>query len=201
MDMSSFSFRLLVCVSVLCFSSLSLAQTNCTVNPCQNGGTCDEGTGSCTCPVGFSGDDCGGNPCTPNPCMNGGACEPTATAYQCECTAGFLGFTCDIPNPCTNNPCSNNGTCVVPAGSTNASCICAEGYSGVYCDDVVDPGIRPTSTSAPISSTSGAPLQTTVVDSPCSSPCQNGGTCAVHTDLGPSCNCPYGWGGSICEIG
>ncbi len=70
----------------------------CAPNPCENGGTCAESATSftCTCPTGFSGDQCETNidDCAPNPCENGGTCTDGIDSFQCDCPSGFTGPTC-----------------------------------------------------------------------------------------------------------
>ncbi|UJR10811.1 hypothetical protein I4U23_014998 [Adineta vaga] len=36
------------------------------------------------------------NYCASQPCLNGGQCIPTDSSYQCQCTAGFDGQTCEL---------------------------------------------------------------------------------------------------------
>lgn len=36
------------------------------------------------------------NPCGSQPCLNGGRCIPTQYTYQCECSQGFSGRTCEL---------------------------------------------------------------------------------------------------------
>jgi len=81
---------------------------------CANGGTCveSEGTESCACAAGFTGDTCETNvdDCASNPCSNNGVCQDGVNAYTCACTADYSGQTCTDP-VCTK-VCGTGETCV-----------------------------------------------------------------------------------------
>jgi hypothetical protein len=52
---------LVACISLLCFSHSAAAQSQCSPNPCENGGVCSPGTDSsysCACPLDFTGTNC-----------------------------------------------------------------------------------------------------------------------------------------------
>ncbi|CAM9464932.1 unnamed protein product, partial [Chrysoparadoxa australica] len=60
----------------------------CDANPCNNGGTCTNTSGSytCACAVGFTGTNCETDidECSSSaPCNNGGTCVNTAGSYTC----------------------------------------------------------------------------------------------------------------------
>lgn len=81
----------------------------CQVNPCQNGGTCENALGNytCYCPVG----------------------EKDGIFYGgWNCTEVLLG--------CIQDKCQNGGLCVphLINGQHNFSCICSSGYTGVHCE-------------------------------------------------------------------
>jgi len=50
------------------------------------------------------------SPCAIQPCLNGGQCVPTDFSYQCQCTAGFEGQTCELDaRVCqTQQPCGQS---------------------------------------------------------------------------------------------
>ncbi|XP_066275078.1 uncharacterized protein [Branchiostoma lanceolatum] len=80
--------------------------------------------------------------------------------------------------PCRSSPCRNDGICWEP-GDGGFLCRCHLGYDGPTCENYTDP------------------CQTD------SNPCMNGGTC-TYDDFGdvryPSCTCPPGFTGRVCEI-
>jgi hypothetical protein len=115
---------------------------NCTGSPCQNGGSCVDGnnTFTCTCPSGYSGIYCQiqAEHCTPNPCLHSGICSNNGASFLCNCNGtGFSGSTCqnNIDN-CTGVVCQHGGFC--QDGINAFQCLCAQGYSGQYCEIDVD---------------------------------------------------------------
>ncbi len=151
------------------------AQINdCVGDPCQNGGTCADGTGTytCSCVAGYSGTNCETdvNDCASNPCVNGGTCNDLVNDYSCTCVAGYDGKTCnnDI-NDCASNPCVNAGVCSDLVN--DYSCACVPGYDGKTCDNNIDDCA--------------------------SNPCQNGSSCNdLVNDY--SCSCLVGYDGKTC---
>ncbi|XP_064416166.1 protein crumbs homolog 1 [Latimeria chalumnae] len=81
----------------------------CDLNPCQNGGTCENfiGTYVCHCPARKEGIIYGGQNCTDiligcesHKCQNGGTCIPYLQnhhhGYSCICSSGYTGHLCQI---------------------------------------------------------------------------------------------------------
>jgi len=88
---------------------------------CNNQGTCDTTTGTCTCNVGFLGDSCSALRC-PNDCSGQGTCN-TITGI-CACNVGFLGDTCsvaDLSNVDLSylSECDTANDCPGPLGQCN----------------------------------------------------------------------------------
>lgn len=101
------------------------------------------------------------NQCSPSPCKNGGTCSERNNRFECTCTIGFKGVTCEgilflmviflstnywlfylywlilifflslARSSCSSNPCLNGGSC----NEENAgySCTCRSGYKGNNC--------------------------------------------------------------------
>ena len=148
----------------------------CEPNPCENGGICAIGASAssiCQCPPGYEGTHCeiDIDECDPNPCKNGGTCTDGVAGFECVCTAGYSGSTCEDTEPCAPNPCLNDGLCI-PQGN-GFSCECPDGYGGDLCG--------------------------TDIDDCDPNPCLNGGTC-TDAVAGYDCECPAGFSGDQCEI-
>ncbi len=79
---------------------------NCAGNPCQNGGTCNDGFGgySCDCPQNTQGQNCeilDTNACDLNPCPGKQLCENLGFGnFACKCPEGTTGENCDILGDC-----------------------------------------------------------------------------------------------------
>ncbi|XP_050336908.1 cubilin homolog [Bactrocera neohumeralis] len=145
-----------------------------------------EGSYHCgECPVGWKGD---GKICentapescdSKNICFTGAKCEYISNTVVCTCPPGMYGHGfgsagCSLQlltDPCTNHSCQNNATCEVVGSGTR--CFCEPGFMGPTCD-------KP--------------------DACQSSPCQNGGTCALLLNNKYRCSCPRGTTGPNCEI-
>ena len=112
-------------------------------NPCQNGGTCNQGANGeavCTCINGTSGRFCEDHA---NPCRAAPACiEDRSILTQSDCEdaghrwseeAPFDGCGVDL------DPSGKSGECTAvidptnPAGPMQVACICKNGYSGQFC--------------------------------------------------------------------
>ncbi|KAF4514089.1 UNVERIFIED_CONTAM: hypothetical protein B566_EDAN018836, partial [Ephemera danica] len=91
----------------------------CTINPCLNGGLCNDLINSfrCVCPIGYTGPRCETNidDCLSSPCRNGG------------CLDGFAGSYCqEEVNECLSAPCLNGASCTdLVAGY---ACKCLPGF-------------------------------------------------------------------------
>ncbi|XP_072033086.1 uncharacterized protein [Amphiura filiformis] len=150
------------------------------LNPCQNGALCMEvdDQAVCICTEDFAGVYCETaiSPCESNPCLNGALCFDNDGGFMCECTDGFRGITCEqVVRPCDDgqNPCKNGATCVEES-PTSVLCLCAAGYDGQFCQNMIV--------------------------GPCiSNPCINGGTCYENEDTGFTCRCQPQYTGELCE--
>ena len=100
------------------------------LTPCQNGATCSSTPPSagytCTCVLGFEGDDCEINidDCVGVVCPNPGEiCSDLVNDYECACPVGFEGLNCDTEtDECASNPCVNGG-CLDNIGKRKNYCI------------------------------------------------------------------------------
>jgi len=85
--------------------ALENSNDDCSPNPCESGGTCQDDINAytCTCPAGYAGTDCEINidDCSPNPCENGGTCQDDINAYTCTCPIGYSGTNCETSVPVT----------------------------------------------------------------------------------------------------
>uniref|UniRef100_A0A8C9MSN9 Notch receptor 2 n=1 Tax=Serinus canaria TaxID=9135 RepID=A0A8C9MSN9_SERCA len=157
----------------------------CQFQPCQNGGTCIDLVNhfKCSCPPGTRGrlceenvDDCISDSGAPR-CFNGGQCLDQIGGFSCLCPQGFAGERCegDI-NECLSNPCSPRGSLDCVQLRNDYRCICRSAFTGRHCESVIDVCPR--------------------------KPCQNGGTCAVASNMpdGFICQCPPGYSGAKCEF-
>ncbi|XP_078614593.1 sushi, von Willebrand factor type A, EGF and pentraxin domain-containing protein 1-like [Branchiostoma floridae x Branchiostoma japonicum] len=114
---------------------------DCSVDFCNNGGTCiDKVNGSsCDCPSGYTGDLCDTmiHGCHPNPCLNGKCVyhsEQNTTA--CACSPGFTGTACETAiDFCNPDPCLNGGVC--HNGDSDYQCSCRHGFIGHLCEIAV----------------------------------------------------------------
>ncbi|XP_016064622.1 PREDICTED: delta-like protein 3 [Miniopterus natalensis] len=121
----------------------------CDGNPCANGGSCSETSGSfeCTCPRGFYGLRCevSGVTCADGPCFNGGLCVGGAdpdSAYICHCPPGFQGSNCEKRvDRCSLQPCQNGGLCLDLGHALR--CSCRAGFAGPRCEHDLDCACAP----------------------------------------------------------
>nr|WIL10081.1 protein jagged-1b-like protein [Palaemon carinicauda] len=184
-------------------------------NVCGSHGRCvshSEGTFSCVCDPGYTGDYChiNINDCEESPCYNGGTCVDLVNDFQCVCDQGWEGDLCNLNiDECADHPCRNNATCVDQTG--DFTCICQDGWKGRTCSSKTsycDPstcqhgGICHDTGSAFVcrcpEGWQGVTCQIPKWRSCDSSPCMNGATCINKGDSF-TCLCPEGWDGPTCQ--
>ncbi|XP_029024332.1 protein crumbs homolog 2a [Betta splendens] len=118
----------------------------CESEPCQSGGSCEDGINSytCTCAAGFLGKLCEVNvdECESQPCQNGGWCEDGRASYTCHCpdaAAGQLpwgGRQCEVQlRGCVGHACQNGATCRpwLEGGEHGHACLCPPGFYDPRC--------------------------------------------------------------------
>lgn len=89
--------------------TLTVARGACGASPCLNNGVCTNepsGTYSCECTDGYSGDICEKSTINCDGsigsfCLNGGTCVADNMGGTCECTACYVGTSCEFFNPIT----------------------------------------------------------------------------------------------------
>lgn len=171
----------------------------------------------CQCPTGFTGVNCGtpigGDVCNPNPCGVAGICQAITHPnynFVCLCpdgqyklepctattatTVAPVTTTMSTTTPgngyvlCPNQAvCQNQGMCLLQLSTSTFTCICAQGFSGLFCEIVLT-GVTTTNT------------MTTVKNGCNPNPCYFGGTCVTYTNGGfMGCYCPSGYTGTYCQ--
>ncbi|XP_062437636.1 protein crumbs homolog 1 [Rhea pennata] len=156
-------------------TTCEIAISVCDTNPCEHGGTCQDGLAgpTCLCHAGYTGILCemDFDECISEPCHNGAVCRDGVDEYSCYCVPGYQGKHCDLEvNECVSDPCLNGATCLNQIGRYD--CICPLGYTGTNCELDMDECL--------------------------SQPCLNGATC--HDSLGSfTCSCTLGFLGDLCE--
>jgi hypothetical protein len=147
----------------------------CSPNPCQNGGTCNNGR--CSCKEGFTGYRCHiipPRPPAPKCSHNTHCVHGICTNGLCLCEGTYSGDYCDTPPKPDAPHCSHNSHCANGAQCRNRKCICVNGWTGNYCD--VPP----------------VPPDGCTHDGHC-----NNGNCTSAEN--GKCVCPEGWKGTHCE--
>ena len=95
----------------------------------------------CTCPAGFTGNDCQTNidDCASNMCHSNNTheCVDGINSYTCVCQPGYTGQLCDIEiDECNHASCMNGGTCLDLLN--DFSCQCPIGFTGAVCATNID---------------------------------------------------------------
>lgn len=100
-----------------CSCLTNFSGSYCEKGKCQNGGTWNSATSACSCLANFS-----GTFCENAQCQNGGTWNPTTKS--CSCPANFGGTFCE------QNKCQNGSTWNPAAGA----CSCLANFTGTYCE-------------------------------------------------------------------
>ncbi|XP_036272999.1 hepatocyte growth factor activator [Pipistrellus kuhlii] len=116
----------------------------CASSPCLNGGSCtstqDPGSHHCTCPVAFTGKDCGTEKCfdeTRYEYLEEGdswARVHRGRVEQCQCAGGRVRCEDTRHTACLSSPCLNGGTCHLVVATGTTVCACAPGLAGRLCN-------------------------------------------------------------------
>ncbi|XP_062964810.1 hepatocyte growth factor activator [Cynocephalus volans] len=118
----------------------------CASGPCLNGGSCSNTQGPasyhCTCPVAFTGKDCGTEKCfdeTRYEYLEAGdrwAHVRQGHVEQCDCVRGQAQCKDTRHTACLSSPCLNGGTCHLIVATGTTVCACPPGYVGRLCNIV-----------------------------------------------------------------
>ncbi|XP_065187256.1 uncharacterized protein LOC135817895 isoform X4 [Sycon ciliatum] len=154
---------------------------NATLHTCDQNALCSDvnGTFSCKCMGGYTGDGQAGNchnidECLASPCHVDAGCIDNDGGYMCLCKPGYNGngTQCQDDDECAmgSHRCSPNAQCTNTPGTY--TCACHAGYTGngTQCKDIVD----------------------------CMSSSCGPGTC-VELVAGFTCNCPLAFTGDRCQ--
>ena len=119
----------------------------CSLDPCQNGGTCVgsfDNSYVCSCLPGFTGKNCDVdiNECHSSPCRNGGRCIDNVNSFHCDCnTTAHEGILCETKSAflkaaldfCLSTNTCKNGLCT-SGDETTFACVCRRDQQGTQCD-------------------------------------------------------------------
>ncbi|XP_035665849.1 uncharacterized protein LOC118409092 [Branchiostoma floridae] len=202
------------CQSGLAGASCQINLDDCSPNPCQNGGLCQDLVGDfvCHCLPSYQGKTCEifVDPCNSGPCQHGGVCSVSGNKVTCSCQPGWNGNFCEMNiDECSPDPCQNGGVCQDLVA--DFSCSCPAPYEGKMCEIYVSPCGSGPCQNGGVCSASGATFTCSCqpgwngttcgmnIDECSPNPCQNGGVCQdLVADF--SCSCPAPYEGKMCEI-
>ena len=129
-------------------STTTSPQNNCTrsINSCING-RCNNFNGECECNNGFkyNGTTCVQlNACQfAHSCFTGKCTAVGLNDFACNCTSNLAlpAAACAYSGDCVLDDDCNNGTCIkyIEGNHLHGKCYCKKGYSGRYCEQLLDP--------------------------------------------------------------
>ncbi len=90
-----------------------------------------DGTFTCACQDGFTGEFCHVQDECFTKCVNG-SCMNQGNSFVCVCQDGFTGEFCDARDRCFDIDCGANGSCMNQDDSF--MCACQDGFAGEFCD-------------------------------------------------------------------
>ncbi|XP_058579328.1 hepatocyte growth factor activator, partial [Neofelis nebulosa] len=118
----------------------------CASGPCLNGGSCsntqDPESYHCTCPMAFTGKNCGTERCfdeTRYEHLEAGdrwARVSQGRVERCECAGGQTRCEGTRHTACLSSPCLNGGTCHLIVATGTTVCACPPGHAGRLCNIV-----------------------------------------------------------------
>ncbi|XP_036708222.1 hepatocyte growth factor activator isoform X4 [Balaenoptera musculus] len=124
----------------------SAAPDPCASSPCLNGGSCsstqDPESYHCTCPVAFTGKDCGTEKCFDESRYeylevgDRWARVHRGRVEQCECVGGQVRCQGTRHTVCLSSPCLNGGTCHLIVATGTTVCACPPDHAGRLCNIV-----------------------------------------------------------------
>ncbi|KAI4495639.1 hypothetical protein M0802_008474 [Mischocyttarus mexicanus] len=184
----------------------------CSLNPCQNNGSCTLITRSrrdfvCECPRGFEGKVCDVNidDCVDVICPDDKICVDGIDSHECKCREGYRDPNCTlIVYHCARNPC-NNGTCI-DLGDDGFECKCHPGFQDIneceiketLCNNGICLNTEGSYKCFCVPGFSGDYCDIDI-DECLGGPCLNNATCIDRINTF-ECKCPPGYSGKICDI-